>query len=185
MSWLKMYESSKSEEFKTIQRSDTFKMGNDNFKTLVYKRIPVRIGEQDEELEVGIINTEIPLLIYKKKLKEWGGWIDFQENTLYLRKSGETIRMEETSTGHLVINLSKDLKKDKDEAIQELFLMKQNKDYNVKSLKKLHRVFGHPTEEKRMKLMEDAGIDDPHISRILKKIQECSRICQKYRKKQS
>ena len=185
LSWLKTYESSKGEEFKTIQRSDTFKMGNDNFKTLMYKRIPVRIGEQDEELEVGIINTEIPLLISKKKLKEWGGRIDFQENTLYLRKSGETIQMEETSTGHLVINLSKDLKKDKDEAIQELFLMKQNKDYNMKSLKKLHRVFGHPTEEKLMKLMEDAGIDDPHISRILKKIQECCRICQKYRKKQS
>ena len=185
LSWLKTFESSQGAEFPTVKRADTFKMGNDNFKTLMYKRIPVRIGELEEELEVGIIDTEIPLLISKKKLKEWGGRIDFQENTLYLRKSGETIHMEETSTGHLVINLSKDLKKDKDEAVKELFLMKKNREYNMKSLKKLHRVFGHPTEDKLKKLMDDAGIEDPNISRILKRIQECCRICQKYRKKQS
>ena len=70
------------------------------------------------------------------------------------------------------MNLSKDLYKDKDEAIQKLFLMKKEKTYNMKELKKLHRVFGHPTEEKLNKLMKDSGIDDPNISRILKIIHE-------------
>ena len=39
----------------------------------MYKTIPVKIGPYEEELEVGIIDTEIPLHISKKKLKEWGG----------------------------------------------------------------------------------------------------------------
>ena len=42
--------------------------------------------------------------------------------------------MEETSTGHLVINLSKDLNQNKDEAIKKLFLMKKKKIYNMKEL---------------------------------------------------
>ena len=185
LSWLKTYESSKGKEFKTVKRSDIFKMGNDNFKTIMFKKIPVSIGTHEEEIEVGIIDTEIPLLISKKKLKEWGGKIDFQENTLYLRKTGETIQMEETSTGHLVINMAKDLRENKDEAIHELFLMKKSREYNIKDMKKLHRVFGHPIEEKLKKLMNDAGLEDPHISRILKRIHETCRICLKYRKKQS
>ena len=160
-------------------------MGNEVFKTKMFKVIPVQIGSYVEEIEVGIIDTEIPLLISKRKLKEWGGKIDFQDNTLHLRKSGETVRMEETSSGHLVIDLGKNLKKDKKEAIKQLFLMKKNKQYNMKDLKKLHRVFGHPSEEKLKKLIDDAGIDDPPISRILKKIHETCRICQKYRKRQS
>ena len=93
--------------------------------------------------------------------------------------------MEETSSGHLVIDLGKNLKKDKEEAIKQLFLMKKNKQYNMKDLKKLHRVFGHPSEEKLKILMDDAGIEDPNISRILKKIHETCRICYKYRKRQS
>ena len=185
LSWLKTYESSRGYEFKKVNRKDTFKMGNNVFNTVMFKKIPIRIGKHEEEIEVGIINTEIPLLISKKKLKEWGGKIDFQENTLFLRNSGETVQMEETSSGHLVINLAKDLDSNKEEAIQELFLMKQTKQYNMKDLKKLHRVFGHPTEDKLKKLMDDAGIEDPTISRILKKIHETCRICQKYRKKQS
>ena len=93
--------------------------------------------------------------------------------------------MEETSSGHLVIDLGKNLKTNKEEAIHELFLLSKSKEYNMKDLKKLHRVFGHPTEDKLKKLMDDAGIEDPSISRILKKIHETCRICRKYRKKQS
>ena len=87
-------------------------MENENFKTRMYKRFPVRIGESEEELEVGIIDTKILLLISKKKLNEWGGKIDFKENTSYLRRTDETIQLAETSAGHLVMSVSKDLKND-------------------------------------------------------------------------
>ena len=103
LSWLKTYESSQDKEFERVRRSDTFQMGDTVFKTIMFKRIPINIGGHEEELEVGIINTEIPLLISKKKLKEWGGKIDFEDNTLHIRKTGKTIQMEERSTGHLVI----------------------------------------------------------------------------------
>ena len=185
LSWLRTYQSSKGIEFSCINRKDVFQMGNTVFNTIMFKRIPVKIGNHEEVLEVGIIDTEIPLLISRKKLREWGGKIDFEDNTLHLKSTGETIQLEVTSTGHLVMNLGKDLKNDKEEAIQQLFLMKKEKKYGMKEVKKLHRIFGHPTEEKMKRLMNDAGLDDPNISRILKKIHENCRICTKYRKKES
>ena len=65
--WLRNYEISKE-----VKRSDTFKMGKEVFKTVMFKVIPVKIRTYTEDIEVGIIDTEIPLLIYKRKLKEWG-----------------------------------------------------------------------------------------------------------------
>ena len=72
LSWLKTYQSSRCREFRNLNRSDTFQMGETIFKTICYKLIPVKIGNHEEELEVGIIDAEIPLLISKRKLKEWG-----------------------------------------------------------------------------------------------------------------
>ena len=71
-----------------------------------------------------------------------------QENTLKIRTTGEIIQLEETSTGHLVLNMAKNVDKNKEELIKELFLIKKKKDYNMKDMKKIHRLFGHPSEGK-------------------------------------
>ena len=93
--------------------------------------------------------------------------------------------MEETSSGHLVINLGKDIENDKDEVVKKLYFIKEQKDYNMKDLKKIHRAFGHPTHEKLKRLMIDAGISDPKIAKTLKMIQENCRICKKFRKRET
>ena len=54
------------------------------------------------------------------------------------------------------------------------------KKYEIKDLKKIHRVFGNPTPEKVAKLMKDAGEDDPVVITILKKIQEKCSVCRKH-----
>ena len=41
-----------------------------------------------------------------------GREIDFRDNTLHLRISGGTVLMEDTSSGHLVIDLAKNIKKE-------------------------------------------------------------------------
>ena len=64
-------------KFGNIDRRDVFWMDEKNFRTVAYKRIPVSIEKLHVDLEVGIIDVKIPLLILKRKLKEWGGMIDF------------------------------------------------------------------------------------------------------------
>ena len=143
----------------------------------------MQIGKLVEETEVGIVNANIPLLISKKKLKEWGGIIDFKNNTLHICKTDETIQLKETTSGHLIINVAKTVDEYKDEFIKEVFMIQQRKKYDMKSLKKLHRVFGHPSHEKLEILLKDAGEKDPIMLKIPKRIHTCCSICSKYKRK--
>ena len=169
--WIKTFESSEGRVFDTVDREDSFKFGNDVFPTIEYKLVPLRIGQLEEMVEVGVIDAAIPLLISKTKLKEWGAELNFKENTLYLDKTKEKVDLKETKTGHLVVNLGKSIDEDADEALKEVLLMKKEQNYNMKDLKKIHRVFGHPGAEKLDSLMKDSGESDPTISRILHQIQ--------------
>ena len=60
----------------------------------------------------------------KSNSKTGDGIIDFKENILYLRITKEDIKLEETTTGHLVVILAKNIKDDKEEIIPEFFLIK-------------------------------------------------------------
>ena len=148
-----------------LDRRDIFRMGEKNFKTIMYKRVPVRIGSHQEDLEVGVMEVKIPLLISKRKLKEWGDIIDFKENVLHLRITNKVIKLDETTTSHLVVRLVKNIKDDKEEIVKELFLIKrklgQEKRYQLKELKKIHRVYGHPSMDKLKILMKDSELEDP------------------------
>ena len=62
-----------------------------------------------------------------------------------------------TKSGHLAVKLGKELKDDSDEIVQSVLLMKKDKFYSMKKLKKIHRVFGHPGNEKLTSLLEDVG----------------------------
>ena len=50
-------------------------------------------------------------------------------------------------------------------------------------LKKLHRVFGHPTPEKLSALLKTAGEFDKQVEKKLERIFKNCSICQKHRKK--
>ena len=118
-------------------------------------------------VEVGIIDSAVPLLISKTKLSEWGAQLDFKANTLYLEKTNEKVDLQETKTGHLVVKLGKNIKENAEEALKEVLLMKKELSYNMKNLKKIHRVFGHPGADKLDSLMKDSSENDPTISRML------------------
>ena len=54
-SWMRTYETAMGREFERIDRRDVFRMGEKNFKAIMYKRDPVRMGSHQEDLEVGVI----------------------------------------------------------------------------------------------------------------------------------
>ena len=94
--WLNTYESSCGQKFQKVGKEDHFKLGNETFKTIKTVRIPFKIGKLEEELEVGVVEANIPMLLSKSKLKEWGARIDFLENTMFIRKTSEVIKLKET-----------------------------------------------------------------------------------------
>ena len=72
-----------------------------------------------------------------------------------------------------------------EEVVQAVMMMKKDKEYSMKELKKIHQVFGHPGADKLTSLLEDAGHKDPVMTKILKKINDSCSICRKYKRRSS
>ena len=105
MSWMKMYQTFLGLNIVNNYKNDVFQMGEKDFKTIVCKRIPVKIGELLKILEVGIIYAKISLLISEGKLKEWNYLIDFEEGTLHVRKTGEIIKLKYNTICDRICNI--------------------------------------------------------------------------------
>ena len=185
MAWLRTYEHSLGQELERVDKVNYFKFGDTVFKTEMYVKMPLQLGSLKDSVEVGIVKANVPLLISKMKLKEWGGVVDFSENTLFLKATNETIKLQESESGHLTVNVGKTVENNREEIIQEIFMIKKKKEYSMQKLKKLHRVFGHPCQDKMDLLMKDAGEGDSKIMRMMRRIQETCRVCRKFKRKAS
>ena len=89
--------------------------------------------------------------------------------------------MNETRADHLTISVAKTVHENKAEFINEVFLIKEDKRFDMKSLKKLHSIFGHPSPEKLVILLKDSGERSPVVMKLLRRIQSCCKICSKYK----
>ena len=184
---MKTFEHSTERKYEELDIEDHFKFGNEVFKTSTYKNIPLHIGKLTEMVKVGVVAANIPLLISKKKLKDWGAKIDFERNELFIRKTNETIKLNETASGHLTINVAKTLPENKEEFLREIFLIKKKKknhSFKMAELKKVHHVFGHPSREIMELILKDAG-EDAVVHSLMKKIQENCRVCKKFKRRAS
>ena len=172
MAGLKTYEHSLGKQLERVDKIEYFKFGDTVFKTGTYHKMPLQLGSLTDTVEVGIVKANVPLLISKIKLKQWGGVVDFSENTLFLKVTNETIKLQESETGHLTVNVGKTFDNNKEELIHEILLIKKKKEYSMQKLKKLHRVFGHPCQDKMDLILKDAGEGDSKILRMMRRIQE-------------
>ena len=93
LAWVKTLENSHEKVFEEVEREERFKFGDKVFDTITFKKIPLKLGKLSEEVEVGVVAADVPLLISKRKLTEWGGILDFQ-STIHIRKTAETIKLE-------------------------------------------------------------------------------------------
>ena len=61
--WIKTYQSFVGREFKDVDRKENYKFGNEIFPTIAFKEIPIKIGSMEETVEVGVIDSNLPLQI--------------------------------------------------------------------------------------------------------------------------
>ena len=71
---MRTYKTAMGREFERIDQKDDFRIGEKKYKTIMYKKVPIRVGCHQEDLEVGVIEVKIPLFISKRKLKHWEGY---------------------------------------------------------------------------------------------------------------
>ena len=102
--------------------------------------VPVFFGNVKATLSIDIVPASIPLLLSKKSLKKGNAKIDFNNNILTILD--ETVPLEETTSGHLVVSLCK--LHDVDGSVVEHIMFSSDfgpddAKQNAKKVLKLHR----------------------------------------------
>ena len=57
-----------------------------------------------------------------------------------MKSTGEKIKLAESESGHLIVNVGKTVENNKEEVVSEILFMKKNKHYEMQKLRKIHRV---------------------------------------------
>jgi hypothetical protein len=164
--------------------SDSVHRFGDGAKVLAIKNvsIPAYIAGSKCLISTDVVACDLPLLLSKESLKKAEAVLNLckDEATLF----GKLVKLEQTSTGHYCINLQKEHQYDEYSFDEQQVLMvieaKTDKE-RERMMLKLHRQFGHVSEECK-KLLKKAGINDNDLFKSLEKmIKECE-LCQRFKK---
>ena len=183
--WLKTFENSTGQTYPVIEKKETFQFGDTICEAEYYKEIPVELGRMKKKMKVAVVETNIPFLLSLEELISWGSVVDFSDQTLKIKSTGETFKLKRTKSNHLAIALSKRAEEDKEELMRKVFKVKKAKKYQFKELKKIHRIFGHPRPEKLEKIFKDSGVEDKSIMKKIGRVFESCKICRKYQRRDS
>ena len=182
--WIETYSSTRNEEFKSINKKQTFKLGETSYETVFYKLVPIEIGGRKEYMEVGVIEADIPLLISRAQLEKWKVNLNFDDKTMTWQDTGDTVQLGMTSSGHLTLDLMDSMKNERNSMVKDVFLTNKDKDY-YNGTKEIHTAFGHPSSTKLKETVRDSGITDEEAFKAIEDISQNCYICKRYRRRES
>ena len=77
-------------------------------------------GSLQGDIEIWVADADILLALSKLKLEEWSGITNYEENVLHLRGTNKDIKLEESTNGHLEVNLAKNIKNNEKGVVEDL-----------------------------------------------------------------
>ena len=142
--------------------------------------IPMTIAGSQLEIEVDVVDVEIPLLISKPTMKQLGMTIDFANGQAFVK--GRQVQLKSNSSGHFMISVSRWT----DDNTKVVFHLQHFSDLPKKEkivkAKKIHRQFAHATKEPLIRLHKNGGCDDKEFFKMVEDVCEKCEFCLKYRK---
>ena len=191
-SWLDCYiESLNEKERQQISYQEStrkFRFGDNKVydsKTCV--KIPAHIGNRDLMIETDVISNDVPLLLSKDAMKRANTVIKFQSDEVSM--FGKNINLKFTTSGHYAIPISKnasvahqDEESEKPTCVYFSNVKKiddADKTEKMKMCVKIHKQFSHANGKRLKKLLQDGGILDKEMLKIMETIHERCNICQK------
>ena len=185
--WLFDYVETLNEEEKdniVEQRSERIFRFGDGSKVKALKNvvIPAVIGDKQCTISTDVVDLELPLLLSKESLKKANAILNLNDDEAIL--FGQKVKLEQTSSGHYCINLrSQSISRQVIDNPSALVVLEEmsSKDKSV-AVKKLHRQFGHASEQKLKDLLKKANVKDKEIYDLLNKaITECE-LCIRFQR---
>ena len=142
--------------------------------------VPVVLGKKKSLLPVEVVKADIPLLLSKETMKSLKMKVDFEEDKAIINE--HTIKLSCTSTGHYCLPLNYFDVDAINIVLKVIDMESLKKSEKMTKAKKLHKQFGHATEEKLTKLAKSSGIKDKEFFRCISKVCNECEACEKYRK---
>ena len=173
------YEKGLIKEYRTDK---CFRFGDgESMKAHKRMKIPGYIGKEKLEIETEVIMSDIPLLLSKTFMKELRVVIDLGDDRIHWKR-GEIETLKITSTGHYAIDISKGKNFENDMNFVRYVMYTHGGEKAKGKALKLHRQFAHPSKERLIKLIKDAGIRDKELEEELKKVGENCETCMQFKK---
>ena len=158
-----------------LKTTKQFIFGNQGkLKAIAKYILPVRIGGEDNTIEVDIITSDIPLLISKGDMKKLGIALDMKNDRGYI--NGKPMTLNTTTAGHYVIDLLGNPEDFKEVNLTEL--QDDNKKKQMKLLTKIHLQFGHRSKKQFVTILKEAGQWKDEFSCMIDKIMDKCEGCQ-------
>ena len=140
--------------------------------------IPAIIGCVSLKIIADVVDEFIPLLLSKGSLKRARADLNFANDSIEIL--GQRLTLIETNSGHYVLPLTR--KKACLEAVERdikanvTLTVTDTLTTNQKAIK-LHRQFAHPTADKLIKLLKNAGSTDNDLEEEVKKVTKKCKVC--------
>lgn len=179
--WLESYIDALTDKEKLqIEYEDSetsFKFGDgDTVRSKGKAVVPCVLAGRNVNIRTDVVDCNIPLLLSRSAMKRAGIVIDFSGDTATL--FGRNYKLNITSTGHYSIPIIKCNYKD----ISVILYTGNENEGNDRVALKLHKQFAHPSAERLIKLVRDAGINDRYLIDEIKKCSENCQVCIRLKK---
>jgi hypothetical protein len=195
--WLSCYLDTLTEdELSKVEYSDTsrrYKFGSgEPVEANKAVTFPCSMAGVDVRLTANIVPSRVPLLLSKESMKKAKMVIDIGNDKAKI--FDRTVQLDETSSGHYCIYLSKSMEKLKkfntsvgkqnpEIALYCTVPLREQDEKQIKaSALKLHRQFGHAPSAKLRKLVTAAGEGSENLLKSLDDISEHCETCKRYKR---
>ena len=177
--WLKVYLQALPKEMREkvvgpLPSQKYFLFGNQGkLKSTAKYILPTKLGGDDNEIEIDVVTSDIPLLLSKGEMKKLGIMLDMKNDKALI--NGKPLILTTTSAGHYVVDLLTNSEEIEEVCIAELD--EDNQKTQMKALTKIHRQFGHRSKLQFVTILKEAGKWQEKFSKMIDKIMERCEGC--------
>ena len=151
-----------------------FLFGNQGkLKSVAKYTLPTRLGGENNEIEIDVIPSDIPLLLSKSEMKNLGIMLDMKNDKALI--NGKPLILTTTSAGHYVVDLLSNKEELEEVCIAELD--EENHKIQMKALTKIHKQFGHRSKLQFVTILKEAGKWQDKFSKMIDQIMERCEGC--------
>ena len=144
-----------------------------SIKTVVF---PCMLGGTKVRLHADVVKSDIPLLISKDTMKKAGCILDLVNDRVKFFE--EWVPCDVTSSGHYTVNLGSE-----GVTIKEVALALSGANIDTKKcILKLHRQFGHPTKNRFVSFLKDAGHWKAEYGTVIDELYDNCKTCKLFAK---